>query len=260
MKNFDERNKIKKELNILGNSERAKNLQRFFKTGKGEYGEGDVFLGIDGGVPAKRKIAKKYENLSFSNLQNLLDSKIHEYRFIALVILVNKFKKIGKSNFPKCKPSKCLQNSQLLVEQKEIFDFYIKNARRVNNWDLVDTSAPHIVGRYLQNKKDREILYKFAKSKNLWKKRISIISTFAFIRKGQFEDTLKIAEILLNDEHDLIHKAVGWMLREVGNKDRKVEERFLIKHYGQMPRTMLRYAIEKFPESLRQKYLKGEIN
>ncbi|MBU1557478.1 DNA alkylation repair protein [Patescibacteria group bacterium] len=238
---------LKKELKSLSDFEKAKNLQRFFKTGKGEYGEGDVFLGVIGGVPTKRKIAKRYLDLSFNNLQNLLDSSIHEHRFIALVILNNQFIKFVK-----------LDSAE---KQKEIFDFYIKNTKKVNNWDLVDTSAPNIVGQYLlrQGLSKRKILYRLAKSENLWEKRISIISTYAFIREGEFDDTLKISEILLNDEHDLIHKAVGWMLREVGNRNREVEEKFLKKHYLKMPRTMLRYAIEKFPEDLRQKYLKGKI-
>jgi 3-methyladenine DNA glycosylase AlkD len=229
--------KLKKELQSIADKEQSKNLQSFFKTGKGEYGEGDIFLGIK--VPVQRKIAKKYIDLSLKDLQNLLDSKIHEYRFTALIIIIQK-------------------NRGLDISSKEIFDFYIKNFKNVNNWDLVDISAPHIVGRYLFDKSNRKILYKFAKSKNLWEKRISIVSTFAFIRENQFEDTLKIAEILLNDEHDLIHKAVGWALREVGKKDRKTEEIFLKKYYKQMPRTMLRYAIEKFPEDLRIFYLKGK--
>ncbi len=258
---------LKKELKSLANPEQAKNLQRFFKTGKGEYGEGDVFLGVEGGVPAKRKIAKRYSDLSFKDLQNLLDSKIHEHRFMALIILVNKFKNSAKNpaksdfagrdnKFHKVRVSNTLQ--------KEIFDFYIKNSKKINNWDLVDTSAPYIAGQYLLKLPKpgfgkRKVLYKFARSKNLWEKRISIISTYAFIREKQFEDTLKIAEILLSDKHDLIHKAVGWMLREVGNRDRKVEEKFLKKHYKKIPRTTLRYAIEKFPEDLRLRYLKGEI-
>lgn len=229
---------LKKELKENSDLEKAKLSQRFFKTGKGEYGEGQKFLGID--TPTKSKIAKKYTELSLEDLQNLLESNIHDYKFIALVILINKFQKADEK------------------ERKEIFDLYIKNTKNINNWDLVDISAPHIVGQYLLNK-DRKILYKLAKSENLWEKRISIISTFSFIRENQFEDTLKISEILLNDEHDLIHKAVGWMLREVGNRDRKVEEKFLTKHYKNMPRTMLRYAIEKFPENLRKSYLESRI-
>jgi len=225
---------LKKELQSLSDKEQAKNLQRFFKTEKGDYGEGDIFLGIK--VPIQRKVANKYIDLSLEDLQDLLNSKIHEHRFTALIILITQF----------------LSDS---LQKKKIFDFYLKNTKNINNWDLVDISAPKIVGKYLLDK-DRKILYKLAKSKNLWEKRIAIISTFAFIKEKQFDDTLKISEILLNDNHDLIHKAVGWALREVGNKDRKVEEKFLKKHYIQMPRTMFRYAIEKFPEELRQRYLK----
>ncbi|MDD2935020.1 MAG: DNA alkylation repair protein [Candidatus Pacebacteria bacterium] len=233
--------KLKSELKQNSNREKAKTALWFFKTGKGEYGEGQKFLGID--TPTQRKIAKKYTDLNFDDLQELLNSDIHDYCFIALVILIEKYKN--------CKVSDTLQ--------KKIFDFYIKNSKNINNWDLVDISAPHIVGEYLLDKTNRKILYKFAQSKNLWEKRIAIISTFTFIRNNQFSDTIKISEILLNDKHDLIHKAVGWMLREVGNRDRKIEEIFLKKYYKKMPRTMLRYAIEKFPEDLRQKYLKGLI-
>lgn len=230
---------LKKELKQNANPEKAKVLQRFFKTGKGEYGEGDIFLGIY--VPIQRKIAKKYD-LSLVDIQKLLNSKIHDERLVALFILINKYKK----SWP------------LGGQQKEIFDFYLKNTKRINNWDLVDLSAPNIVGDFLLprlNLGNRKILYKLAESDNLWEKRISIISTLTFIRVGEFKDTLKISEILLNDKHDLIHKAVGWMLREVGKRDQKVEEKFLKKHYKKMPRTMLRYAVERFPEDLRQKYL-----
>ncbi len=209
-------------------------LKRFFKTGKGQYGEGDVFLGIT--VPKQRKIAKKYLDLSLQDLSSLIKSKVHEERLTALFVAVYKYKKF-----------------QI---KKEIYQWYIKNAKQVNNWDLVDSSAPYIVGDFLKDK-DRSILFKLAKSKNLWEKRIAILSTFAFINQGEFKDTFKIAEILLSDTHDLIHKAVGWMLREVGKRvSQKTEEVFLQKHYQKMPRTMLRYAIERFPEKLRQKYLK----
>ncbi|OGD67684.1 DNA alkylation repair protein [Candidatus Campbellbacteria bacterium RIFOXYC2_FULL_35_25] len=230
---------LKKELKNNANSEQAKNLQRFFKTGKGEYGEGDIFLGIY--VPVQRKIAKKYD-LELVDIQKLLNSNIHEERLVGLFILIDKYQKSGVS----------------VTQQKQIFDFYLKNTKSINNWDLVDLSAPKITGRYLLEK-DRNILYKLAESKNLWEKRIAILSTFAFIRENQFDDTLKISEILLNDNHDLIHKAVGWALREVGKRDMKEEEKFLKKYYKKMPRTTLRYAIEKFPEGLRLKYLKGKI-
>jgi 3-methyladenine DNA glycosylase AlkD len=225
---------LRKELKSLANPEKAKILQGFFKTEKGQYGEGDFFLGIV--VPVSRGVAKRYLDLSFGDLQELMDSKIHEERFVALMILVLRYKLAD--NFEKTK----------------IFEFYMENYNNINNWDLVDLSAPNIVGNYLLDK-DKKILYNFAKSSNLWKKRIAILSTFTFIRNGQFEDTLKISEILLKDEHDLIHKAVGWMLREIGKRDLKVEEDFLKKHYKKMPRTMLRYAIEKFEETKRKEYL-----
>lgn len=229
---------LKKELKSLSNPERAKHSQRFFKTGKGGYAEGDIFLGIR--TPVTKEIAKRYRNLSLSDVTKLLQNKIHTYRSIALRILIHKFEK-GTGEV-----------------RKKIFDLYIKNTKFVSNWDLVDISAPKICGAYLLDK-NRKILYKLARSKNLWEKRIAIISTFAFIRNNDFKDTLKISEILLNDSHDLIHKAVGWMLREVGNRNKKVEEKFLNKYALKMPRTMLRYAIEKFPEKHRQYYLKLKI-
>jgi 3-methyladenine DNA glycosylase AlkD len=222
--------KIKKELKQLSNKKQKEILQRFFKTGKGDYGEGDIFLGIK--VPVQRKVAKKYSNLPIEDCVKLLQSKIHEQRLIALFILIEKYKE---------KP-------------KNVFDLYLKNTTRINNWDLVDLSAPNIVGDYLLDK-DRDVLYKLAKSKLLWNKRISIVATFKFIRNNEFKDTLKIASILLNDKHDLIHKSVGWMLREVGKRDQDVEEKFLKKHYKTMPRTMLRYAIERFSESKRRFYM-----
>jgi 3-methyladenine DNA glycosylase AlkD len=226
--------KIKREMSQLSDPDRAKNLSWFFKTGKGQYGEGDIFLGII--VPEQRKVAKKYVNLSLDDLQELLSSKVHEHRFTALVILISKYRKAEKSG------------------KKEIFNFYLKNTENVNNWDLVDLSAPRIVGNYLLDR-ERSILYKLAKSDSLWERRISILSTFAFIGKKDFEDALNISELLLDDEHDLIHKAVGWALREIGKRDQNVEERFLAKHYLHMPRTMLRYAIEKFDEKKRKGYL-----
>jgi len=225
---------IKKDLAQLGDPERAKNSRWFFKTGKGQYGEGDIFLGIT--VPEQRKIAKKYVDLSFDDLQELMKSKIHEHRFTALVILISKYQKAEESI------------------KRKIFDFYLENSENINNWDLVDLSAPKIVGNYLLDK-ERSILYKLAKSDSLWERRISILSTFTFIYDNGFEDALNISEILLNDEHDLIHKAVGWALREIGKRDQNVEEQFLSKHYLHMPRLMLRYAIEKFDEKKRKKYL-----
>lgn len=229
---------LKKELKSKADPKRAKLLQGFFKTEAGEYGEGDIFLGVT--VPETRKIARKFEDIKFSEIKKILTSKIHEERLVALLILVHNFQMGGDD------------------ERKKIFQFYLANTKKINNWDLVDLSAHKIVGVYLLNR-SRDVLYKLAYSKNLWEKRISIISTFAFLKNNDFEDILNISEILLNDKHDLIHKAVGWALREVGKKSLKTEEKFLKKHYGKMPRTMLRYSIERFPERKRRAYLKGEI-
>ena len=226
--------KLISELKSLANPKQAEILQRFFRTKKGEYGEGDIFLGIR--VPMQRKIAKKYLDLNLKDIQELLENKIHEYRMIALIILISKYKKSNN------------------LEKEKIFKFYIQNAQRANNWDLVDLSAPNIVGDFLLDKK-KDILYKLSKSKNLWEKRIAIVSTYTFMKNNNFKDTIKISEILLKDQHDLIHKAVGWMLREVGKKDKKILEDFLKKHYKQMPRTTLRYSIERFPEDERKKWL-----
>jgi len=230
-------NELKRDLKVLSGI-KVKDLQRFFKTGKGEYGEGDIFIGVR--MPDIRKVAKQYLGISFNELQELLESGIHEYRMIALLILTYIYPKADEK------------------QKEKIYKFYIKNTKYINNWDLVDVTCPRIVGEHLLDK-DRSILYTFAKSKDLWKKRIAILATFTFIREKQFEDTLNISKILLKDEHDLIHKAVGWMLREVGNKNQKVEEEFLKKHYLKMSRTMLRYAIEKFEEKKRQSYLKGNV-
>lgn len=230
--------KFKKEYDKLKSFDQAKILSGFFKTGKGQYGEGDVFLGIK--VPIQRAAIKKYYDLPFSALQELLSSKIHEYRLSALFILVKKFDlaiKIGDEK-----------------SQEEIYKFYLRNSRNINNWDLVDLSAPQVVGRYLLAK-NRKILYTLVKSKNLWERRIAVLATFTFLRAKDFKDILKIAEILLRDEQDLIHKSVGWMLREVGKRDEKFLRKFLDRHCRQMPRTMLRYAIEKFSEKDRANYL-----
>ncbi len=222
-------------LELLQNTEKAKILAGFFKTGKGEYGEGDEFLGIT--VPESRKIAKKYTALPLSEIFLLLQNKIHECRLVALLILIEKFKSSGS------------------LQQKEIVDFYLRNTKYINNWDLVDLSADKIIGAYLFDK-DKTLIHQLTKSNNLWERRIAIISTFYFIKKNKFNETIQITELLLNDKHDLIHKAVGWMLREVGKRNKTVEEEFLKKHYKTMPRTMLRYAIEKFPEEERKEYLK----
>jgi len=222
---------IKDELKKLENKEQAKILSYFFKTGKGQYGEGDIFLGIK--VPQSRMVAKNNLNASFKELQDLLDSGIHECRLTALLILVENFKK---------------------EEDEEIVEFYLKNLKNINNWDLVDLSCPNILGKYLLNR-DRKILYDLACSENLWKKRISIVSTYFFIKNNDFKDTMKISKILLKDEHDLIHKAVGWMLREVGKRDEKLLIAFLEKEYYNIPRTTLRYAIERLEEPKRKYFL-----
>jgi 3-methyladenine DNA glycosylase AlkD len=232
------------ELNLHKNPKQAKLLAGFFKAGPGEYGEGDKFLGIM--VPQQRQIAQKYVGLSFPEIQKLLNNEYHEARLVGLLILTYKY---AKADLP-------AQAGQ--PTRKRIFQFYLKNWRAINNWDLVDVTTPKIVGAYLRDK-DKAVLYEFVKSKNLWKRRIAVLATFAFINQNQFADSLKLAKILLHDEHDLIHKAVGWMLREVGKRDLAVEETFLKKHYKTMPRTMLRYAIEKFPETKRLKYLKGRV-
>ncbi len=231
-------NKLKTELKKLSNPVQAQILSRFFKTWKGEYGEWDRFLWIK--VPAQRELSKKYVDLNFQDLQDLLNSTIHEHRLVALLILIQKYIK---------------SDSEI---KNQIFNFYLKNSKRINNRDLVDLSAPNIVWNQIIAS-DKSILYKLAKSSNLREKRISIIATYTFIKNNQFEDTLKIAEILLQDPHDLIQKAVWRMLREIWKRNQKEEESFLKKHYKTMPRTMLRYAIEKFEEKLRQKYLKGLI-
>jgi len=227
---------LQKEIQSHKDPVRAKSSVWFFKTGKGQYGEGDVFLGLT--VPLQRSVAKKFNTLPLEDLQKMLESKFHEYRFTALEILVMQFEKAS------------------IAEKKKIFNFYIKNSVRVNNWDLVDASAPYVTGEFLADK-PRIVLYKFAQSGNLWKKRIAIVSTFAFIKRGEFADTLKIAELLLSDTHDLLHKAVGWALREVGKKDEKVLLKFLRQHYANLPRTTLRYAIEKFSSAQRKNLLQG---
>lgn len=226
------------KLSKLKNKEKAKLLSGFFKTGKGDYGEGDIFWGIN--VPEQRKIAKEHIDSSFVELQELLSSGIHECRLTALLILTYQYEKATKSKD--------------LKTQKVIYNFYIKNIKYINNWDLVDVTCPRIVGAYLFDK-DRSLLYKFANSKKLWEKRIAIISTLYFIKQNDFSDTLKIAGILLPDKHDLIHKAVGWMLREVGKMDEKILHDFLKKHAKIMPRTALRYSIERLPEEFRRYYM-----
>ncbi|MEK6855885.1 MAG: DNA alkylation repair protein [Nanoarchaeota archaeon] len=228
---------LRQDIQKEANPTKARLLQRFFKTGKGEYAEGDVFLGIM--VPVTRGLVKKYSELSLSELEELIHSKYHEERLLALLILVNRFFK---------HPDK----------REEIYNFYLSNTHYINNWDLVDLSAPNIIGNYLLNK-NKSVLYKLIKSNNLWERRISILATFWFIKNGRFDESLAIAELLLKDKHDLIHKAVGWMLREIGKRDINILKKFLKKHYQIMPRTMLRYSIEKFPEKERKLYLKNRI-
>lgn len=228
-------NNLKIDLEKLATKQRAEISQRFFKTGPGEYGEGDIFLGTT--VPDTRKIAKKYKNLELNEIRELLKSKIHEHRLLALYLLVDKYKSSEEK------------------EKQEICDFYLDHSKHINNWDLVDSSAHLILGEHLQNK-DKKLLENLAKSKDLWERRISIIATLQFIRKNKFEETFKIATVLLGDKHDLIHKAVGWMLREVGKKDKKQLKDFLNKHYKIMPRTMLRYSIEHFSKEEKDYYMK----
>ncbi len=232
----------KKRLRDFATDKNAQIARWFFKTGKGGYSEHDRFIGVK--VPNTRLVAKEFLDLPLSQIQILFKSKIHEERLLALVILVLRSKKA---------------NPKTLAM---LYQFYTKNIQHVNNWDLVDLSAEHVMGRHLfrqPRKHVEKILRKLALSSDLWKKRISILTTFHFIREKDFQMTLQMADLLLEDEHDLIHKAVGWMLREVGNRDLKTEENFLRSRYRKMPRTMLRYAIEKFPEAKRQKYLKGQI-
>ncbi|MGV8172131.1 MAG: DNA alkylation repair protein [Candidatus Woesearchaeota archaeon] len=235
--------KIISELKNYGSPQRAKHSLRFFKTGPGEYGEDDIFFGAS--VPEMRYLEKKYHDIDFDDITILLHDKYHECRMIALLIMVNQFERASKKN----------DESMM----KKIYQLYLDNTKYINNWDLVDVTAPKIVGAYLYDKgsNDRNMLYKLAKSDDLWKKRISIISTLYFICREDFDDTIKISEILVNDKHDLIHKAVGWMLREVGKRGGlDVEERFLKKYHKTMPRTMLRYAIERFDDKKKVFYMK----
>jgi 3-methyladenine DNA glycosylase AlkD len=231
-------NEIRARMRELADDERAHVLQRFFKTGSGEYGEGDLFLGIT--IPELRKLAKQYGSIKLEEALSLLTSPYHEERVLALLMLIHAYSKGDE-------PAK-----------EKIYGLYLKNTRFINNWDLVDLSAPRIVGDFLLTR-SREPLYTLARSDSLWERRIAIISTFQFIKKADYFDSLKISEMLLKDREDLIHKAVGWMLREIGKSDPAVEESFLREHYRLMPRTMLRYAIERFPEPKRQTYLKGQV-
>lgn len=225
---------IKEHLQSLADKQIAAHSQRYFKTGKGEYAEGDIFLGIR--VPVLRKVAKQYPQLSLKHIQSLLKSKIHEHRLLALIMLVNQYQKTDSNT------------------QDSIIKLYLNHTKYINNWDLVDTSAAHIVGAYLYNK-NRDLLYELVNSENIWERRISVLSCFYFIRHNDYDDAIKIAEKLLNDSHDLIHKAVGWMLRETGKKNPTKLNHFLDKYAAIMPRTMLRYALEKLPPKRRQYYM-----
>jgi 3-methyladenine DNA glycosylase AlkD len=225
-----------KDLKQFSDEKQAKILSRFFKTGKGEYGEGDIFLGIK--VPDIRKVAKKYVKIELNEIQKTLDNKHHEVRLCGALILTYKYEKTKTEE-----------------EKKDIYEFYMKNYNAINNWDLVDLTAPKISGPYLFDK-DKKILHEWVESKNLWKRRIAVLSTFYFIRQNDFSDCLIFCQKLLGDKHDLMHKACGWMLREIGKRDEKVLTEFLDKYVKKMPRTMLRYSIERLEEKKRLYYLK----
>ncbi|MFZ2384736.1 MAG: DNA alkylation repair protein [Candidatus Omnitrophota bacterium] len=229
---------LRAKLRQLADKDKAVILKGFFKTGPGEYGAGDIFLGVI--VPKARALAKEFRDLSLKDAFSLLRSRVHEERLTALFILILKF------------------NAGDTVQREKIYRLYLKHAKFINNWDLVDLSAPNIVGTFLGDK-SRKPLYALASSANLWERRIAILATFYFIKRADFKDCLAISRLLLADKEDLIHKAAGWMLREVGKKDLAIEDKFLKAHYRRMPRTMLRYAIEKFPEEKRRAYLKGDI-
>lgn len=235
-----EASKIVTRLKKLGDPDVAAGLRRFFKTGKGEYGEGDLFLGIR--VPTLRRVAADYRNLDLEVLRAVLRSEFHEVRLLALLILVDKYKKSTSKR-----------------ERGEIYRAYLSNTVYVNNWDLVDLSCGRIVGAHLYER-SREPLYRLARSESLWERRIGIVSTSYFIGKNDFEDTISLAEILLDDKEDLMHKASGWMLREVGKRDRRVLDRFLDIHCVEMPRTMLRYALEHHPPGKRKAYMAGRAS
>ncbi|TAJ80849.1 MAG: DNA alkylation repair protein [Gallionellaceae bacterium] len=231
-------NTIQTRLRGMADPATAVNLQRFFKTAPEQYGAGDVFLGIK--VPPLRALVKIFRGTPPRTIAALLESEFHEERFFALLLLMDFYQRGG-------------------TEEKQLaYDLYLAHTARINNWDLVDVSAPHIVGEFLADK-PRQALYALVQSDSLWERRIAILSTFNFIRRKEFSDTLHLAEHLLGDTHDLIHKATGWMLREVGKRDLATEEEFLQRHYRNMPRNMLRYAIERFPEARRRQYLSGTI-
>jgi 3-methyladenine DNA glycosylase AlkD len=225
-------------LKTLANPDRADVSRRFFKTGPGEYSEGDEFLGVS--VPAVRTLSRALRTMTLDALVELLRSRYHEARLLALLAMVDRYKRGDEST------------------REDVYRAYLANTDQVNNWDLVDSSAEHIVGGHLWQR-DRKLLGHWAVSQSMWERRIAVLATFHFIRKGEYDDTLDVAEKLLRDREDLIHKAVGWMLREIGKRDRAVLDEFLGRHYTQMPRTMLRYAIEKHDPHERQRYLRGEM-
>jgi len=229
---------IRAALNKHADPRQASILRRFFKTGPGEYGEGDIFIGVK--VPQTRSVVRAFRSAPLNAVKELLKSPIHEERLLALLLLVEQYDRGDEE------------------QRSTIFNAYIRRTKCINNWDLVDLSAPQIVGRHLEAR-ERSVLVRLSTSKSLWERRIGIMATFWFIKKGDFADTFMISEILLKDSHDLIHKAVGWMLRETGKRNITAEEEFLKKYYKDMPRTMLRYAIERFPEKKRQAYLKGMV-
>ena len=232
LKSAAEYSKIIKELRGLSDDEKKTVLPRFFKTGKGEYGEGDKFLGVI--VPNTRKVAKNHKDSPYIVIEMLLESEWHECRLCALLMLIEKYRK----------------------EPDEAVHFYLTHTKGINNWDLVDLSAPYILGDYLKDKTDRNVLFDLAGSSVMWERRIAVVSTLMFIRHGQFDDTIRLAESLIDSKHDLMQKSIGWMLREVGKRDKGLLVQFIEKHKHEMPRTMLRYAIEKFPEPERREFMR----
>ena len=226
--------RLHQRLDALADPDTARTLSRFFKTGPREYGEGDRFLGVR--VPVLRKLAREFQSLSLEAIETLLRSAYHEHRLLALLLLVRAYERGDER------------------QRQQIYRLYLDNTVHINNWDLVDTSAEHIVGAHLSHRSHRP-LTRLARSRSVWERRIAMLATFHFVKRGEFQPTLEIAEMLLNDSHDLIHKAAGWMLREVGKCDQSVATRFLDTHYPHMPRTMLRYAIERLPATARQRYL-----
>lgn len=235
---------ILNQLTELADPDIAQHSSRFFKTGENDYGAGDKFLGLR--VPVLRQKVKQFKQANLADALVLLKNEYHEVRLFAVLLMVSLYERAKKND------------RAAQAKRQAIVEAYLANTQYINNWDLVDSSAHKILGHYLFDK-EREVLYQLAHSHHLWQKRIAMMTTYYFIKQGQFQDTFNLAEILLNDSHDLIHKIVGWMLREVGNIDKSAEEGFLITHYQAMPRTMLRYAIEKFPKNERQSYLVGDV-